>query len=64
MKLGELVRIAINNQDPNAAGKVADCCRFKLGMNYPGTLAFVQKVCPEVTMAQWDELLYEADTTG
>jgi hypothetical protein len=64
MKLREAIAQAIDRQDASAAGAVADFLRFRAGLDYARTFALVQKVRPTVTPAEWDGLLYEADTQG
>jgi len=64
MKLKDAIKEALVTRDAVLAGKVADYCRFRLGMNYPQTFALVQEVRPQAMLAEWDALLYEADETG
>lgn len=61
MTVGEAIATAIDSRDPAAAGKVAMFCREALGMTYASILALAQRIRPELTMAQWDDLMYEAD---
>jgi hypothetical protein len=61
MKVGEAIDKAVRDHDAAAAGGVADFLRFK-GMNYEQILAMVQRRNPKVDRAEWDALLYEADT--
>lgn len=46
------------------AARIADACRFQLGLNYQQTLDRVRRQIPEMTPAKWDALLYEADWHG
>jgi hypothetical protein len=48
------------HRDHEAAGKVADFCRFKWGMTYAETYAYVNRKCP-IGLPEWDELLYQCD---
>lgn len=61
MKATEAVILAIDKGDARAAGALADTFRRK-GRTYAQVLAFVRTVRPNVTAAEWDALLYEADT--
>ena len=66
MKLGDLVVKAVKEQSAALAARVADCLRFKAGMNYDQSLEFVQGACRKAKvkppeMSEWDALLYEAD---
>lgn len=62
MKMREAIARAVENQDARLAGALSDVCRFRLGLNYQETLELVQSVRPEVTPAEWDALLYVADS--
>ena len=57
----EVIEIAIDNHDARAAGRVVDHLRFKHGYTYSQVLDQVKAVRPNVTQAQWDALLAEAD---
>ena len=61
MTLRELAEKAIDAGSPTLAGKLADTCRFRLGMNYQQTFEFVQRFRPDLTLPTWDALLYAAD---
>lgn len=61
MKLSEVIAEAIDTNNAQLAGQVADVLRFRYGMNYATIYQTVCKVRP-VTEAQWDALLYEADS--
>ncbi len=60
MKLPEAARQAVNRHDPRIAASVADCLRFKAGMNYEQTYQTVHE-WTNVDRATWEELMYEAD---
>jgi len=55
------IRKAIDQDNHVAAGRIADGLRFRHGMDYNSILAVVQKVRPDVTPAQWDELMQRWD---
>jgi len=66
MTIRDLIQKALDPMQPEgmqlaAARKVADFCRFKLGMTFDQTLTVVQEVDPTVTPAQWDGLMYDCD---
>lgn len=61
MELDEAIAKAIREQNAPLAGRCVDHLRFRMGLNYFEALARVQRVCPSVTEAAWDALLYEAD---
>lgn len=58
--LGDAIKKAVETHDASLAGKVADYCRFKLGMSYQETLEFVQAIAP-ISESNWESLLYYAD---
>lgn len=63
MTLRELVVRAVTERDPVLAGKVANVLQFRFGANYKETYEFVNGIKP-IPLAEWDGLLYEADTMG
>lgn len=60
MKLREIIERAVHYQDARAAARAADIMRAR-GLDYFQSYILVQEVCPKVTPADWDGLLYEAD---
>lgn len=60
MKLREVIQRAVQYQDATAAARAADIMRAH-GLNYCQSFTLVHEVCPTVTPADWDGLLYEAD---
>jgi hypothetical protein len=67
MTVKEILEIVGRKRDGDpvrAAAAVADFCRFRLGLNYRQTFEIVQRVLPDMSMPEWDALLYEADWEG
>lgn len=61
MLLKDLIRLAVCGGDARAAGAVSDHCRCKLHYTYAQTFDLVKRLHPDVTPAQWDALLQEAE---
>lgn len=58
--LREVIQQAVDRQDAALAGKVADTCRFRLGMTYDQTYEFVNTIAP-ITKPKWERLLYDCE---
>jgi hypothetical protein len=58
--LRELANQAVDASDVRAAARLVDAMRAR-GFTYACVLAFVQRSRPNVTPAEWDALLYQAD---
>jgi hypothetical protein len=56
----ELLARAIDTKDAKLAGQLCDKLRRE-GCNYNEILARVQAARPNVTAAEWDALMFEAD---
>ena len=63
MTIVEAVKKAVEDDDPRLAGAVADTLRFKAGLDYNGTYAFAHEHTG-VGEAEWEGLMYRADTEG
>ena len=61
LKLADVIRQAVNEEDPSAAIQVADFCRFKMGLDYDGILEVVRRVKPDLQVRDWDALLCEGE---
>jgi hypothetical protein len=48
--------------DPDAAGRLADHCRFNLGLTYQETYQVVRRRHPDLDEAEWDQLLAESES--
>jgi hypothetical protein len=59
--LQDSIAIAVDTQNAKLAGKIADHLRAR-GMTYAQILAEVQCVRPDVTLGDWDALIYEAES--
>jgi len=68
MKLGDAIRDTLRTHNAQRAGKIAEFLRFKQGLDYNDSAAFVTDCAakmddpPEHPAELWEELLYEADT--
>lgn len=60
MTLRELANLAVDASSPLHAGRLVDALRAR-GLTYNCVLQFVQRSRPNVTAAEWDALLYQAD---
>lgn len=61
-QLTELSRLRTDaRSNAKVAGALADFCRHALGWNYNQTFAFLQLRHPDMEVAEWDQLLAEAD---
>ena len=60
MRLIETIREAIDNRNAAAAACVVHHLRFNRGWNHAQILARVREECHNVTDAQWDALMDEA----
>ena len=58
--LSLMIIVAVQGKDPEAAGGVVETCQAR-GLNYNQIFEAVMAVCPDITRASWDALLYEAD---
>jgi len=56
----ELIQRAVSEENAKYAGKVADICRLKGGMNYDETYAFVNEIQP-IDKRDWEALLLESE---
>jgi len=61
MTLADAIKNAVDTRDPREVESVANFMRFRLGLDYNKSFAMVRKVFPQMTVAEWDELLYQAD---
>ncbi len=62
ISLAIAIRMAIDDSNHTIAGRIADHLRFRCRQNYQQILELVQQVRPRVTAAQWDDLMYRADS--
>jgi hypothetical protein len=60
MKLRERANLAVDQVSPYHAARLVDAMRAR-GFTYACVLLFVQRSRPNVTAAEWDALLYQAD---
>ncbi len=61
--VGDVLARAIDERDGVTAGRVIDFLRSRHGFTYDQGLAMAQRLRPHVTPADWDALMYEADTS-
>ena len=62
MTLGDAIRDALKTKDAAKAGSISDRLRFQYGLNYNQSFDVVKRAKPGTELAEWDALLYEADT--
>ncbi len=60
MKLSEAIQKAVQTRDAQLARKIADILRFREGLSYPQSYAFVNQRAP-ISVAGWEALLYESE---
>lgn len=61
--LGDVLARAIDERDGVTAGRVVDFLRVRHRCDYQQCFDLALKVRPNLTPAEWDELMYVADTT-
>ena len=62
MTLAEMIKKATAGLgDPDVALQCAEFMRFRLKLNYQQSFEVVHKVNPDITIAEWDQLLREAE---
>jgi len=61
MTFNERIKRAVRCNDAKAAGALADNLRFRAGMTHKEVYRRFQAACPDLTFADFDELMREAE---
>lgn len=62
LTIDDAIAKAIDEQIPKLAIRIAEKLRMQ-GCNYDGVFKRVQSVRPNITLPEWDALLYEGDSS-
>lgn len=61
MKIGEALKIAVNDRDLASIAAITDRLRFEAGMKYNDVYHFARRNGVTLSFAEWDVLMGEVD---
>ncbi len=60
MKVGEMIKLAVETWNPTLAGRVSDYLHFRHGFRYDDVYDMAHRLTG-VSPQNWEELMYESD---